>query len=94
MTPATITISATASDADGITRVDFFANDLQVGTATAPPYTVTWQAPAGSYSLVALATFHSSVGCPPGTLAPANPKAHLSCSFGTSAALTPANFAG
>jgi photosystem II stability/assembly factor-like uncharacterized protein len=55
--PASITISASASDADdGVTRVDFYAGKTLVGTATASPFTVTWgNVAAGSYVLSAVA---------------------------------------
>jgi hypothetical protein len=56
--PATIVMTATAADSDGtIGRVDFFAGTVLVGTATASPYSVTWNnAPLGSYTLTARAT--------------------------------------
>jgi len=56
--PATIVLSANASDPDGlITKVDFFANGMLVGRATNLPYVATWtNAGAGSYSLTAVAT--------------------------------------
>ena len=56
--PALIRLGATASDADGtITRVDFRANGALIGTATSPPYAVTWDNVAdGTYSVTAVAT--------------------------------------
>ncbi|MEO6235523.1 MAG: phospholipase D-like domain-containing protein, partial [Vicinamibacterales bacterium] len=56
--PATIALSATASDSDGtIAKVDFFAGAVLVGSATAAPYTVSWTTvPAGTYSISAVAT--------------------------------------
>jgi hypothetical protein len=60
--PATITISAEASDSDGgISRVEFFADDgvnnVKIGEDTTAPYSLTWTgAPAGSYRLTAKAT--------------------------------------
>ena len=56
--PASVTLSATATDTDGtITKVEFFQGTTLIGTATAAPYTVTWSnVPAGSYSLTAKAT--------------------------------------
>ncbi|HEY6250260.1 MAG TPA: Ig-like domain-containing protein, partial [Candidatus Angelobacter sp.] len=56
--PATITISANASDSDGtVTRVAFFASGTQIGVATTAPYTITWSnVAAGSYSLTSVAT--------------------------------------
>ncbi|MCX7146239.1 MAG: Ig-like domain-containing protein, partial [Sulfuritalea sp.] len=56
--PATITVTANATDTDGsIAKVDFYQGSTLIGTATAAPYTFTWSnVPAGSYSLTATAT--------------------------------------
>jgi endonuclease/exonuclease/phosphatase family metal-dependent hydrolase len=56
--PATIVVTADATDPDGtVTRVDFLANGQAIGSALTAPYTVTWaEVPAGSYSLTAVAT--------------------------------------
>jgi hypothetical protein len=56
--PASITITANASDADGVVaRVDFFANSTLIGSDTQSPYSITWnQAGPGSYTLTAVAT--------------------------------------
>jgi len=52
--PASIQISATASDPSGIKKVDFFVGGTLIGTATAAPYKFTWtQVPTGTYSVVA-----------------------------------------
>ncbi len=58
--PATVTLSATASDPDGsIAQVEFFQGTTRIGSATEAPYSVVWNAvPAGSYSLTAKATDH------------------------------------
>jgi pimeloyl-ACP methyl ester carboxylesterase len=54
--PATIALSATASDAQGINRVEFYAGATLVGTATSAPYTVTWSnVTLGTYSVTARA---------------------------------------
>ena len=55
--PASITMTATASDPDGtVTRVDFFAGTTLVGSVTSAPFTFTWSnAPAGGYSVTAQA---------------------------------------
>lgn len=56
---ADITISATASDADGtVASVEFFYNVTnKIGEVTSPPYTVTWSnAPSGAHTLTAVAT--------------------------------------
>ena len=56
--PATVTVSANASDSDGhVVKVDFFAGATLLGTSTSAPYGVTWaNVPAGSYTLTAVAT--------------------------------------
>jgi chitinase len=56
--PATVTIQATASDADGsVAKVEFFNGGTSLGAVTASPYTVTWSnVAAGSYSITAVAT--------------------------------------
>ena len=57
--PATITLTASASDPDGtVAKVEFYRGGTTlIGTATAPPYTITWSNVAtGSYSLTAKAT--------------------------------------
>ena len=56
--PATITVSASASDADGgVARVDFYSGSTLIGSASASPYTITWSGvPSGTYNLTAVAT--------------------------------------
>ena len=56
--PATITVSANASDSDGtIAKVDFFAGTTLIGTDTTSPYSISWSnVAAGTYSLTAVAT--------------------------------------
>ena len=60
MAPATVSFSATASDADGsITKVEFFQGTTKVGEDTTgpSPYTFDWTGVAvGTYSLTAKAT--------------------------------------
>jgi hypothetical protein len=58
LAPASITLAASASDADGsVTRVDFYANGVLTGSATAVPYAYQWTSVAiGSYALTAVAT--------------------------------------
>jgi len=55
-----ISITASASDAVGIKKVDFYRDaGVLVGTATTSPYTVTWNSgsvTAGGHSLYAVAT--------------------------------------
>jgi len=56
--PATIALAAIASDSDGsVAKVEFFAGATKVGTATAAPFTSSWNnVAAGSYTLTAVAT--------------------------------------
>ena len=56
--PATVTVSAAASDSDGtIARVDFYAGSTLIGTDTTAPYNASWtNVAAGTYSLTAVAT--------------------------------------
>jgi len=55
--PASITLSANASDPDGtIARVEYYAGSTKIGEAFAPPYEVVWAGvPAGAYALTARA---------------------------------------
>ncbi len=56
--PATVTLTADASDPDGsVTRVDFYVDTNLVGTVTSVPFSVTLtNLAAGSYALTAKAT--------------------------------------
>lgn len=56
--PATITLTASASDPDGtVAKVDFYRGTTLIGTRTTSPYTLTWSnVSAGAYSLTAKAT--------------------------------------
>ncbi|MBO9203747.1 MULTISPECIES: Ig-like domain-containing protein [Niastella] len=56
--PATIAITASASDNDGsVTKVEFFNGGTKLGEATSAPYSYTWSNVAnGTYSLTARAT--------------------------------------
>jgi len=55
--PATVVVSANASDSDGsVSRVDFFAGATLIGSDTTAPYSITWSnVAAGSYALTAVA---------------------------------------
>ena len=59
--PASVTITAAASDPDGtVTVVEFYAESTFVGSDTTSPYGVTWSnASAGSYGLTAVARDNS-----------------------------------
>jgi hypothetical protein len=56
--PATVNISANASDADGtISKVEFFAGATKIGEDLTAPYSLNWNnVSAGSYALTAVAT--------------------------------------
>jgi type II secretory pathway pseudopilin PulG len=56
--PASITITATASDSDGtVSKVDFYQGATLLGTDTTSPYSYAWSSvAAGSYSLTAKVT--------------------------------------
>ncbi|THU36025.1 T9SS type A sorting domain-containing protein [Niastella caeni] len=56
--PASITINATASDADGaINKVEFFNGSTKLGEDASSPYSFTWAgATAGTYTVRAVAT--------------------------------------
>ncbi|ODU24098.1 MAG: hypothetical protein ABS95_02270 [Verrucomicrobia bacterium SCN 57-15] len=56
-TGAVLTLTASASDADGsISSVKFYANGTLIATDTTSPYSTTWTPTAGNYSLTAVAT--------------------------------------
>jgi hypothetical protein len=56
--PASVALSASASDSDGsISKVDYYAGTNLIGTATTTPYNVTWSSVGvGSYTLTVVAT--------------------------------------
>jgi hypothetical protein len=56
--PATVSLAATASDADGtVAKVEFFNGTTKLGEDTTAPYTFDWSGvAAGTYSLTARAT--------------------------------------
>lgn len=58
--PATLSLAATASDADGsITQVEFLNGSTVIGTDTTAPYAMTWAPPSNvamAYALTARAT--------------------------------------
>ena len=66
--PATITLTATAADQDGVvTQVQFFRGATSVGIDMSSPYSVTWSgATVGTYVLTAVATDSNGaiVTCP------------------------------
>lgn len=56
--PATITLTATATDVDGtVKKVVFYRGAIAIDSVTTAPYTVTWNnVPNGTYALTAKAT--------------------------------------
>jgi len=55
----TVTLSASAQDPISIAKIDFFANSTLIGTATAAPYSVSWDTTKvadGTVNLMATAT--------------------------------------
>ena len=56
--PATVSIAAQASDADGtVVKVDFYNGAQLLGTDNTAPYSFSWQnVPAGTYSIIAKAS--------------------------------------
>jgi uncharacterized repeat protein (TIGR01451 family) len=54
---STVTISADATDSDGISKVEFFQGSTKLGEDTSSPYSYDWtDVAAGDYSLTARAT--------------------------------------
>ena len=68
--PASVTLSATASDTDGtVSSVQFYAGATLIGTDTTSPYTATWTSvPAGTYVLKAVATDNAGATTTSGTV--------------------------
>jgi hypothetical protein len=56
--PASITVNASASDADGaIIKVEFFQGNIKIGEKITAPYSITWkEVPEGIYSLTTVTT--------------------------------------
>lgn len=51
----TVTLSATASDSDGIAKVEFYQGAVKLGEDTTAPYTQAWTPSIGTYVLTAVA---------------------------------------
>ena len=85
---SSITINATATDADGtISRVDFYNGATLLATVNAAPYTYTWVSPAvGSYALTAKATDNGNAST---TSAIVNVSVVIQLDAGVSAIATP-----
>lgn len=60
--PQNITITVSIGVSGATNKVVYYANGAAVGTATASPWSVTWAAPAGTYSLQAQVT-STAVNC-------------------------------
>jgi hypothetical protein len=60
--PATVTITADASAAEGISKVEFFNGSTKLGEDLTIPYSFTWSSvAAGSYSITAKATANTNL---------------------------------
>jgi YVTN family beta-propeller protein len=61
--PASVTINATAADADGtVSKVEFFQGATKLGEDLTSPYTYSWtNVAAGAYSLTAVATDNANL---------------------------------
>ncbi|MBA4053721.1 MAG: hypothetical protein C0490_03325, partial [Marivirga sp.] len=100
---STVTINATATDANGaITKVEFFNGTVKLGEDLTNPYSFAWaNVPAGTYTLTAKATDNQSAGTTsaaisitvnapsiPPTVNLTSPTTNASFSAGTSISLT------
>jgi hypothetical protein len=57
---AVVTITATASDANGsVSKVEFFNGSTKIGEDTTSPYSISWNSTAGTVTLTAIATDNS-----------------------------------
>ncbi len=54
--PASVTLTATASDSDGIAKVEFYRGTVKIGEDTTSPYSVTSTFQEGAYTVTAKAT--------------------------------------
>jgi regulation of enolase protein 1 (concanavalin A-like superfamily) len=93
--PASITVDATAADADGtISSVEFFANGQAIGSDSSAPYTVTWtSAAAGTYTITARATDNQgAVTTSSGVAVTVNPAANVAPTVSISSPTTGATY--
>src|SRR5262249_24782837 len=96
--PATMTVSASASDPDGtVSSVNFYARAQLIGSVNASPFSVTWSNVAsGTYALTAIATDNagaSTTSAPVSVTVNANKPPSVSLTAPTSGAtyVAPAN---
>ena len=52
----TVQVSATASDNQAVSKVEFYAGETLLGTATTAPYSVSWDTTSGANGVVTLTT--------------------------------------
>ncbi len=58
----TISINANATDADGtVAQVEFFANNISIGTDSSAPFNMSWQVAGGTTNLTAKATDNANL---------------------------------
>ncbi len=61
--PAAITISADAADTDGtIVRVEFYADNILIGTATSQPYAILWSSATANHTYTLTAKAFDNAG--------------------------------
>jgi uncharacterized protein (TIGR03118 family) len=65
----TVTVAATATDSVAIAKVQFFANNALIGTATAAPFTIAWNTASVANGAVALKATATDVDGTVGTSA-------------------------
>ncbi len=54
---SSVILTANAADQDGtVSSVDFYANGQKIGSSATAPYSFTWNAPIGTYTIYAIAT--------------------------------------
>jgi subtilisin family serine protease len=89
-----VTLKANAADNVGVAKVEFFANNTLLGTATASPYQLSWNTASllnGSYSFTAKATDTSSLSITstPVLASIANPVTPPACSTSSQLIVNP-----
>lgn len=58
---STVTFTATATDSDGISKIEFYSGTTLLGTATTSPYSISWKSTTGVHSITAKAYDSKSV---------------------------------
>jgi RHS repeat-associated protein len=91
--PGSVEVAATASDDNGIRRVEFFHGGQLIGQDTVAPYAVTWSGiAAGTYAITArVVDIHDAVGtsAPVSLIVNAPPQVSLTSPAGTTTVVVP-----